>query len=499
MLGVVSMTLMGIGCSGAARRNASESLNQAIAASSGQAEEAQALLSNPVIGEVGVAETRAITSAQALLKSAEASLTEAISTARSGADTPFDADLGEASMTLARIQNLRGLSYQRMSSENATAIRSELRRARQAVSRMRTVANQMYRPVASLELLSNRPVKTAKMRAMLAEETLNVSKTNAAIDANDKAITVLRTQRDAMFTKSEQCKIAGSRLKGPEAQKLLNQGLALSKKAGETEKDISRRIREGVAMVSVLAEATTARTYASASLKHLEALKNRQAAAVATNKKELGRQLLKFKTLKGTLSDQLGVVQERAKAASECAKQGESFYEQAIQTSKQAEGLLGSSGRLRCLAVQSAIEAQSGDLYRASGVLAKEIQQFQESVASTWKLVPYKKPESLPVVELTTYVEANQDAFKLAIQRLDSAIEKQKEALGLCSQSNQWSFRWSLLTQQLNAAAVRKLAGQSGESIIQEVRGDLSQLEQEAEMAGRGQDIQTLRRMLESK
>ena len=188
MLGVVSIALMGIGCSGAARRNASESLNQAIAASSGQAEEAQALLSNPVIGEVGVAETRAITSAQALLESAEASLTEAISTASSGEDTAFDADLGEASMTLARIQNLRGLCYQRMSAGNAAAIRSELRKARQTVSRMQTVANQMYRPVASLELLSNRPVKTAKMRAMLTEETENVRKTNAAIDANDKAI-----------------------------------------------------------------------------------------------------------------------------------------------------------------------------------------------------------------------------------------------------------------------------------------------------------------------
>jgi hypothetical protein len=172
------------------------------------------------------------------------------------------------------------------------------------------------------------------------------------------------------------------------------------------------------------------------------------------------------------------------------------LYEQAIKTAKQAEGLLGSAGRAQCLAAQSAIEAQSGDLYRWSAVVSGEIQQFQKSVASVWQLVPYKKPEALPAAELTSYVEANQDALELAIQRFSGAIEKQKEALGLCSDANRWSFRWSLLTQQLNAASAMELAGRSGEGLIQEVRGDMAQLEQEAEMAGRAQDIHTLRRML---
>jgi hypothetical protein len=496
MLGVVSMTLMGIGCSGAARRNASEALHSAITASRGQIQEAQALLSNPVIGEVGIAEAKALTRAQSILETTQESLSKAISAASDGENGAFDADLGEASMTLGMIQRLRGQCYQRMSYVNVMAMRSELSKGRQALSKMRTVANKMHRPVESLKLLAQRPVKTAEMKATLAEETENRREANAAIDANKKVITNLRTNRDAMIAKSEQCKVAASRLRGPEAQKLLNQGLALSDKVNGIEKELSLLIGKGVALVSELAEATRGRTYAAASLKELEVLKKRQAAAGAADTKSLEQYLSEFKTEKGTLAECIQGAQERVVASSKYAKQGESLYEQAIKTAKQAEGLLGSAGRAQCLAAQSAIEAQSGDLYRSSAVVSGEIQQFQKSVASVWQLVPYKKPEALPAAELTSYVEANQDALELAIQRFSGAIEKQKEALGLCSDANRWSFRWSLLTQQLNTASVMELAGRSGEGLIQEVRGDMAQLEQEAEMAGRGQDIHTLRRML---
>lgn len=499
MLGVVSMTLMGIGCSGAARRNASETLQESITASRGQIQEAQAMLSNPVIGEVGIAEAKALTRAQSILETTQESLSKAISAASDGENGAFDADLGEASMTLGMIQRLRGQCYQRMSYGSVMAMRSELGKGSRALSKMRTVANKMHGPVESLKLLSERAVTTAEMKATLAEEAENVRKTNAAIDANKKVITNLRTKRDVMIAKSEQCKVGASRLRGPEAQKLLNKGLALSDKVNGIEKELSLRTGNGVALVSKLAEATRGRTYAAASLKELESLKKRQASARAANTKNLEQYLFEFKTLKGTLAECIKVAEERVVASSKYAKQGESLYEQAIKTVKQAEGLLGSGGRAQCLAAQAAIEAQSGDLYRSSAVVSGEIQQFQKSVASAWQLVPYKKPEALSATELTSYVEANQDALELAIQRLSGAIEKQKEALSLCSDANRWSFRWSLLTQQLNTASAMELAGQSGETLIQEVRGAMAQLEQEAEMAGRGQDIHTLRRMLGGK
>lgn len=498
ILSVVSIFLMGIGCSGSARRNASEALHSVITASHTQIQEAQALLSNPAIGELGVAEARALTRAQAVLEAAQTSLAEAIATASAGENAAFDADLGEASMTLGMIQNLRGTCYQRMFYGNVMGMRSELRKARLTVSKMRTVATEMHRPVESMKLLAQRPVKVAAMKAMLAEETENVRKADKAIEANQKAITDLRTQRDAMIAKSEQLKVDASRLpgSGAEAKKLLNQALALSDKANAAEGQMSLRIRKGVEWVSILTEATTGQGYAAASLKDLEALDKRHASAVAGNKKRLEKYLFELKTMQGTLSGYVNGAQERATSASTFAKQSEVLYEQAIQTSKQAEGLLGSVGRAQCLAAQSAIEAQSGDLYRTSAVVAGEIEQFQKSIASTWKLVPYKTLDPLSAEELTAFVEANQEALKLAIQRFNGAIENQKEALGLCDESNRWSFRWSLLAQQHNAASVMELAGQSGETLIQEVRGALPQLEQEAERAGRGQDIATLRRML---
>jgi tetratricopeptide (TPR) repeat protein len=496
ILGVVSISWMGIGCSGAARRNASETLHKAITASRTQIQEAQALLSNPVIGEVGVAEALALSDAQSVLEATQSALVKSIARASEGENTAFDADLGEASMTLGMIQNIRGTCYQRMFYGNVMAMRSALREARLTVSKMRTVAGEMYRPVESMKLLAQRPVNVAAMKAMLAEETENIRTAKNAIAANLKASEKLRTKRDAMRTKSEQLKIDSSRLRDPEATKVLNKALALSNKADAVEKEMSILIRKGVEWVSVLVEATTGQSYASLSLKDLDELEKGQASAMAGNKKRLERYLFELKTMQGTLSEYVKIAEERATSASKFAKQGEGLYEQAIQTSKQAEGLLGSVGRAQCLAAQSAIEAQSGDLYRTSAVVAGEIQQFQKSLASTWKLVPYKTLDPLSAVELTAFVEANQNALELAIQRFNGAIEKQKEALGLCDESNRWSFRWSLLAQQHNAASAMELAGQSGELLIQEVRRDLPQLEQEAEMAGRGQDIRTLRRML---
>jgi hypothetical protein len=332
LLGVVSVSLMGIGCSGNSRRTASETLHRSITAARTQIQEAQALLSNPVIGEVGVAEARAISDAQSLLEATQTALTQAIETASAGGNAAFDADLGEASMTLAVIQTLQGKCYQRMSYGNVMAIRSELRKARLTVSKMRTVASEMHLPVEKMKLLAARPVKLAAMKAMLAEETENIRKANDAIAVNQKAIGLLRTERDATLAKSEKCKADASKLQGAEATKVLNKGLALSTKADAIEKEMSLLIRKGVEWVSALAEATTGRSYASVSLKDMEALERQQASDVAGNRKRLERSLFELKTMQGTLAGTVKNAQERVASASKYAEQSEALYEQAIQT-----------------------------------------------------------------------------------------------------------------------------------------------------------------------